>query len=61
VFAANNASDFQKQCLLFSFSVKPWALAECAVAIEMERSFADIENQSTQHDAELQVSPLNCY
>jgi hypothetical protein len=32
--AAKNASDFQQQCLLFSFSIKPRALAECVVAIE---------------------------
>jgi hypothetical protein len=57
--AAKNASDIQMQCLLFSFSIKPWVLAECAVAVGIGRSPANIENQSTQHDAELQVSPLN--
>jgi hypothetical protein len=58
--AAKNASDFRRQCLLFSFSIKRRAL-QCAVAIEIERALANIENRSTQHDADLQVSPLNYY
>jgi hypothetical protein len=57
--AAKNASDIQMQCLLFSFSIKLRALAEYAVAIGTGMSPANVENQSTQHDAELQVSPLN--